>query len=303
MIGDTTVTRTGHVVGALAYMSPEQAAGEVASPASDVYSLGTVLLFAYTGDHPFRAERAEIPSKLRKIITHCRCNDPTTRPTPAQLLTMIGDLAVTARTWPLGVDHLIAKQRAAVARLLSDGRTTRLDTRPLRTRVERKSEPTPPPPPRSKQAIPTQAKKEPEPKPPPPIAKPPSPPPTPEWVKTVGVLALIALIVWAVVVANRDADADGSTDAQVTPTYSFSPQPYEPDRPRLQTRPTSRNRSRRRAPSTRKASMTPTPTRPRSPPTPCSRTRSSTTRTCTTGMWPEGDGPAACTHRPRCKGF
>ena len=54
LVGSDTVTRTGDVIGTLAYMAPEQAEGREAGPAADLYSLAVVAYEALTGANPLR---------------------------------------------------------------------------------------------------------------------------------------------------------------------------------------------------------------------------------------------------------
>ncbi|MFJ8476831.1 serine/threonine-protein kinase [Kitasatospora sp. NPDC094011] len=97
----TALTRSGFVVGSPGYLSPEQAEGHPAGPASDVFSLGAVLAYAATGRAPFGSgvsapvmlyrvihEQPELhvtEPELLGIVTDCLAKDPARRPTPAQL--------------------------------------------------------------------------------------------------------------------------------------------------------------------------------------------------------------------------
>jgi serine/threonine-protein kinase len=56
--GLDSLTRTGTVVGTAAYLSPEQAQGERATPASDRYGLAVVAWELLTGERPFTGDTA-----------------------------------------------------------------------------------------------------------------------------------------------------------------------------------------------------------------------------------------------------
>lgn len=64
---DTSKTLEGNIVGTPAYMSPEQASGNLASIAqpADIYSLGATLYYILVGAHPIRGKLMEVLQRVR----------------------------------------------------------------------------------------------------------------------------------------------------------------------------------------------------------------------------------------------
>jgi eukaryotic-like serine/threonine-protein kinase len=114
----TTVTRTGLVFGSPGFMSPEQAEGGQVGPASDVFSLGTVLAFAVTGEGPFGTGPTaaliyrvvhsppnldQVPIRIRPLIERCLAKDARQRPSPGDLLADLDGIGVWAGWLPAPV--------------------------------------------------------------------------------------------------------------------------------------------------------------------------------------------------------
>lgn len=97
------LTATGQVMGTVQYLSPEQASGQPASPATDIYSLGIVAYEALAGHRPFTGESQvaiamaqindtapdlphSVPEPIRRLVFACIAKAPSDRPTTAALL-------------------------------------------------------------------------------------------------------------------------------------------------------------------------------------------------------------------------
>ncbi|MEU2115348.1 protein kinase [Streptomyces sp. NPDC016459] len=65
--GDSTITRTGELVGSIDYLAPERVRGGDPGPASDLWSLGATLYTAVEGTSPFR--RTSPISTMQAVVT------------------------------------------------------------------------------------------------------------------------------------------------------------------------------------------------------------------------------------------
>ena len=111
-LGDPTgETTSGTTTGTAAYIAPEQVRGETATPASDIYSLGLVLLEAHTGQRAYSGAPMEaalarlhsaplIPSSLPtgwpSLLTQMVDADAARRPTADELVPVLRQLEAVA---------------------------------------------------------------------------------------------------------------------------------------------------------------------------------------------------------------
>ena len=131
-----SATETGVVLGTARYLSPEQAAGEPATPASDVYALGLILYEMLTGRPPFESESSvglamkhlqetplplheltpHVPPAVERMVERAMAKDPAARYATAEEL---GQALRDLRRWG---EEVTAVQRPVTERAPSSRR-------------------------------------------------------------------------------------------------------------------------------------------------------------------------------------
>jgi serine/threonine-protein kinase len=89
--GDSTLTATGSILGTAHYLAPEQAAGEPATPATDVYATGVVLFEMLTGSVPFTGE-----SPIAVATRHLNDELPSPRAIDPDIPQQLEEVVLTA---------------------------------------------------------------------------------------------------------------------------------------------------------------------------------------------------------------
>jgi serine/threonine-protein kinase len=144
--GSNRMTRHGHMVGTLAYMSPEQIRGEEGDARSDLYSFGIVLYESVAGRPPFEAAtdydllraQVELPPpplcsavpglsvRFQAAVMRCLEKEPSRRfAGAAGLGEAIGTRDVAAAAEEIlrsRVGAVVARGSAAITRLIEDAR-------------------------------------------------------------------------------------------------------------------------------------------------------------------------------------
>lgn len=140
--GDSTITRTGELVGSIDYLAPERVRGGDPGPASDLWSLGATLYAAVEGRSPFRrtspistmqavvTEEPAPPARagaLAPVITALLRKDPADRPSAAETERML--LQAMEGREPRAAQAYVPTQRVSEEALRSMGPDGTVGTR------------------------------------------------------------------------------------------------------------------------------------------------------------------------------
>ncbi|ELP62349.1 serine/threonine-protein kinase [Streptomyces turgidiscabies] len=132
--GDTTITRTGEIVGSVDYLAPERLRGDDPGPSSDLWALGATLYTAVEGRSPFRrtsplttmqAVVEDEPAELRyagplgPVITALLLKDPAVRPGAAEAEQMLAEAAEGRR--PRAAEQYVPTLRSRSVRAPAEG--------------------------------------------------------------------------------------------------------------------------------------------------------------------------------------
>ncbi|WP_282776024.1 serine/threonine-protein kinase [Nocardia sp. CC201C] len=135
------LTEAGSVLGSPAYMSPEQALSQQITPASDIFSLGSLLAMAVTGASPFQApslaytlfniahaepDLERVPPELRELIAACLHKEPRSRPTPTQILDYLGHSGSQSHPWSESIHAEIDRLATQLEEIATDPDATQV---------------------------------------------------------------------------------------------------------------------------------------------------------------------------------
>jgi serine/threonine protein kinase len=162
------ITKVGSVLGTAAYLAPEQARGEPAGPASDLYALGVVAYQLMAGRLPYDAasltdlarlqdagppprldELADVPSALALAVARALHRDPAQRyADAAEMETALRD-GLRGRVPEGGTEStwVVPEDETAATRMLSSTGATSAMPRERPSQVRRPLEPLDEPPP------------------------------------------------------------------------------------------------------------------------------------------------------------
>jgi len=127
------LTQTGHMLGTPAFMSPEQFSGGVIDARTDLFSLGSILYWMFTGEKPFHAETLSmvtykvvfadpppatqvnlaLPADVNTVLGRCIAKKPETR--YASCKELADDLEALSLGKPVKARPLTEEEKTVIA--------------------------------------------------------------------------------------------------------------------------------------------------------------------------------------------